>query len=88
MDPTEAIKGHARAKFEKVAKLIPDAFDIHFIFEVIKDEHKAELSVHSSDGHFFSRHSSENLYMSIDSVIEKLLHQINKEKGKMRNHKS
>ncbi len=88
LEPTEAIKDHAEQKFDKVIKLMPNAFDIHFIFEVNKLEHKAELSFHSDQGHFVSHHVSENLYVSIDHTIEKILHQISHKKGKMNNHKA
>ncbi len=86
LEATEAIKDHSEKKFEKVLKILPSAFDVHFIFEVTKLEHKAELTCHSKIGHFVSHHTSENLYTSIDTAVEKLIHQITKEKAKINHH--
>jgi putative sigma-54 modulation protein len=87
IDSTDAIKSHATKKFEKVTRLVPNAFDIQFIFEVDKLEHKAELIFHTNHGQFVSHDISENLYQSIDGAIDKMIHQLSKDKGKHQNHK-
>ena len=82
IDPTEAIKSHASKKIQKITKLEHEILDIHFIFEVDKLQHKAELIFQTNHGKFVSHHISESLYNSIDGAIEKMVHQISKDKDR------
>ena len=59
----------------------------HAIFALEKYRHSFEVTLHSSGREFIAQDTSEDMYASVDSVIEKLERQILKHKGKLHNKK-
>jgi putative sigma-54 modulation protein len=55
--------------------------------EVEKDVQKAEATIHVSGADLFAKAESDNLYVSIDQMVNKLDSQIKKHKEKLNDHR-
>lgn len=85
---TPAIREHAAKKIDHIGIDFPRGISAHFILEVDKHRHIAELimvcgnhiSIEATD-------TSEDLYASIDQVVDKVARQLRKFKTKMQNHR-
>ena len=85
---TPALKEYAETKVEQLTKYFDNIVNAHIIFEVEKYRHTAEVTIHINGKDFNSREESEDMYVSVDRVIEKLERQIIKYKGKRFSKKS
>ena len=88
LEITPAIREHVLSKIEKVKRHFENVIDVNVILSVEKLRQKAEANVHLSGKTIFVECDDENLYVAIDSLIEKLDRQIlkHKEKGAARRH--
>ena len=57
------------------------------ILGVEKDVQKAEATIHISGADLFAKAESDNLYVSIDQMVNKLDAQIRKHKEKLNDHR-
>ncbi|KAA0442847.1 MAG: ribosome-associated translation inhibitor RaiA [Candidatus Thioglobus sp.] len=87
LDITDAIKQHATEKLAKIKHHFDHLIKIDMILEVEKDVQKAEASVHISGADLFAKAQSDDMYVSIDSMINKLDAQVRKHKEKINNHR-
>lgn len=85
---TPALKDYAEAKVEQLTKYFDNIDNAHIIFALEKYRHSVEVSLHVNGKDFNSREESEDMYVSVDRVVEKLERQIQKYKGKRFNKKS
>jgi len=87
LDITEAIKQHSIEKLSKIKHHFDHLININMILEVEKDVQKAEATIHVSGADLFAKAESDNLYVSIDQMVNKLDSQIKKHKEKLNNHR-
>jgi putative sigma-54 modulation protein len=97
MPHSEAIDTHARSRFEKVATLFKRSSENHPITaefflnaHPVHAHHEVELRVKSGALSLASHDTNPDMYAAIDSVIEKMVTQVKKEKEKndSRKHQS
>ena len=81
MDASEAIKKHTAAKLGKLQKFLRQPMTAKVTISVDKLKHVAEARVSSGGAHLEAKESSEDMYTSIDRMIEKLDRQIRVTKG-------
>jgi putative sigma-54 modulation protein len=81
MDASEAIKKHAAAKLSKLQKFLRQPMTAKVTISVDKLKHVAEARVSSGGAHLEAKESSDDMYTSIDRMIEKLDRQIRVTKG-------
>src|ERR1041384_8725961 len=81
MDASEAIKKHAAAKLGKLQKFLRQPMTAKVTISVDKLKHVAEARVSSGGAHLEAKESSDDMYISIDRMIEKLDRQIRVSKG-------
>jgi putative sigma-54 modulation protein len=91
MEATEAVKQYATDKVAKLQKFLrrPMKSQVTLSCKDAGRSHCAEVDVHSGDHHFHAHDKSEDMYATIDKVIDKLERQIttqnevgnNKKKG-------
>jgi len=81
MDASEAIKKHAAAKLGKLQKFLRQPMTAKVTISVDKHKHVAEARVSSGGAHLEAKESSDDMYSSIDRMIEKLQHQVQATKG-------
>lgn len=87
LDITEAIKQHSIEKLSKIKHHFDHLININMILEVEKDVQKAEATIHISGADLFAKAESDNLYVSIDQMVNKLDSQIKKHKEKLNDHR-
>ncbi|TEU19264.1 MAG: ribosome-associated translation inhibitor RaiA [Gammaproteobacteria bacterium] len=87
LDITEAIKQHSIEKLSKIKHHFDHLININMILEVEKDVQRAEATIHVSGADLFAKAESDNLYVSIDQMVNKLDSQIRKHKEKLNDHR-
>ncbi len=87
LDITEAIKQHSIEKLSKIKHHFDHLININMILEVDKDVQKAEATIHVSGADLFAKAESDNLYVSIDQMVNKLDSQIKKHKEKLNDYR-
>ena len=88
LEITPAIREHVLSKLVKVKRHFDNVIDVNVILSVDKLKQKAEASVHLSGKTIFVECEDANLYVAIDSLVEKLDRQVlkHKEKNATRRH--
>ncbi|MDB4942680.1 MAG: Ribosomal subunit interface protein [Labilithrix sp.] len=76
MDATEAVKTYATEKIGKLQKFLRSPLHGSVTLSCQKTVFAVEVDVHASADHFHAHESSEDMYASIDKVVDKLERQI------------
>jgi len=85
---TQPIKEYATKKLEHIGIDFPRILSAHFILEVEKFRHIAELVIQCGNHITIeARDVSNDLYASIDCVVDKVARQMRKYKTKIQNHR-
>jgi putative sigma-54 modulation protein len=89
METSDALTSYAETKIrDKIMKFVTKPIDAHVTFSVDRHNHMAHLSVHGGDGFNLQvEHTCEDMYGSVDRVVDKLEVQLKKHKEKLKNHK-
>lgn len=85
---TPALKEYAESKVKQLKKYFDNIVTAHIIFELEKYRQAVELTIHVNGKDFNGREVSEDMYASVDRVVEKLERQIRRYKGKRFNKKA
>ncbi len=86
---TDAMRDYVNSKISKITRHFDHVIDVSVILSVEKLKQKAEANVHVRGKDIFVETDSEDMYASIDSLVDKLDRQILKHKEKnleRRNH--
>ena len=86
IDVTDALRTYVTEKLEKVERHFDHVTNVHVVLTVEKLVQKAEANVHVSGADLFAQHESEDMYASIDGLVDKLDRQIVKHKEKISDH--
>jgi putative sigma-54 modulation protein len=81
MAGSDAVKQHAHEKISKLQKFLRQAMTAQVTLAVEGLEHIVEVGIQSGSAHFHAKERSEDMYASIDMVVDKLERQIRSEKG-------
>ncbi|MCL2722952.1 MAG: ribosome-associated translation inhibitor RaiA [Polyangiaceae bacterium] len=76
MDGSDAVKAYATEKVGKLQKFLRQPLHGQVTVSCQKTLHLAEIDIHAGSQHFHAREESEDMYASIDKVIDKLERQI------------
>lgn len=76
MDATEAVKGYATDKVSRLQKFLRNPLHGQVTLSCQKTLHLAEVDLHAGGQHYHAHEESEDMYASIDKVIDKLERQI------------
>ena len=88
MDATDALKGYAKDRLEKIRKYFPDPISVHVILSTEKFHHRVDVNVQLHNGFKIGgTETTENMYSSIDLVSAKIERQVRRYKDKLRAHK-
>ncbi len=85
MDITDSIEGYIRKKMEKLDKYFDQIMDATATVSVEKNRQIFEVTLQAKKAIIRAEEESDNIYTSIDRVVEKLERQIIKYKGKLYN---
>lgn len=86
VDLTDSMKAYVNEKFSKLERHFDQVSDTHVILSVDKQGHKAEATVHMSGNNIFADCVGNDMYASIDGLVDKLDRQVKKHKEKLKNH--
>lgn len=78
---TDAVKQYAHNKIAKLQKFLRQAMTAQVTLSVDAADHTADVSISSGDQHYHAKERSEDMYASIDTVVDKLDRQIQAAKG-------
>jgi len=81
MEGTEAVKKHTHDKVAKLQKFLRTAMTAQVTLAVEGLDHVAEVGIASGSSHFHAKEHSNDMYASIDMVLDKLEGQIRAAKG-------
>jgi putative sigma-54 modulation protein len=81
MEPSEAIKKYVTTKVSRLQKLLQEPMTAKITLAVQKQLHVAEVQIASGRKRSEARESGEEMYASIDKVVDKLERQISASKG-------
>ena len=84
MEMTDALKIHVEDRLEKLRSHFDRDMDANVVLSVEKHRHIAEISIHANTQRFQGKESSQDMYKSIDAVIDKLDTQIRRSKKTQR----
>lgn len=84
---TPALRSYAEDKLNKLEKHFDKINSIHVIFDVEKLTQIVEASIKVTKGELHARSESEDMYASIDALIDKLDRQLIKHKEKIQKHR-
>jgi len=88
LDITSSIRQHTSDKLPKIKHHFDNIMNVNMTLEVQKDLQKAEATIHVSGADLFAKAESNDMYASIDQLINKLDSQIIKHKEKLHNHRA
>jgi putative sigma-54 modulation protein len=84
MNATDAVKGYATEKLAKMQRFLRTPLKGQVTLSCQHDRlHHVEVDVHAGPDHFHAHETSEDMYASIDKVMDKIERQIVSAKGSM-----
>ena len=86
MEQSEPLRDYATEKLEKVLKPLHDPVTAQAVFHVEKYRHIAKITVHANGIVIKGREETNDMYSSIDLVLDKLDRQVKKYKEKIGRH--
>lgn len=82
-EASEGIKNYADDKVGKLRKYLQEPVEVDFVLAMEKHLHRVELSLRSAGERYAAHVESEDMYASIDLVVDKVVRQIRDAKGAM-----
>jgi putative sigma-54 modulation protein len=76
VEPSEAVKNYSREKIAKLQKYLRAPLTAEVIFSMERHLHTVEVIVHGDGHRYVGLSQSEDMYASIDLVIDKIDRQI------------
>lgn len=86
IEATEGLKEHVITKFSKLDKYLIKPISAHTILGKDGSQHKAEITILANGTRYVGVGKTNDMYLSIDDALEKLLHQLKKDKERIKNH--
>ncbi len=88
IDSSDSLKAYAQKKLDRFDKMLDNPGEAHLVLSVQKIRHIAELTLTCDRLNIHAKEESENMYSSIDALIDKVKARINKHKEKIKRHMS
>lgn len=87
MEITGGIRDHVESGLEKIKQHFDRVIDVNVVLTVEKRRHLAEINLHANGLQINAKESSDDMYVSIDSALQKIHRQVTKYKGRIKRHK-
>lgn len=87
MEMTDALQDYVRSKVERVGKYLENIKEADVILSIEKYRHSAEVTIKANGITINGEEETDDMYCSIDRVMEKIERQVKKYKEKIRQHK-
>jgi putative sigma-54 modulation protein len=79
---TPTLREFTHGKFKRVLRHTEKITSVHVIFNVDRGRQLAEARLHLPGKELYAEAETEDMYKTIDSLVDKLVRQLNKLKGK------
>ena len=77
MNASDAVKGYATEKVSRMQRFLREPMKSQVTLSCQQDRlHSVEVDIHAGHAHFHAHETSEDMYASIDKVIDKVERQI------------
>jgi ribosome hibernation promoting factor len=86
-EPSEPVKKYAHEKVAKLQKFLRQPMTANVTLDMERIEHVVEVRMSSGGEHYHGKEQSEDMYASIDMVVDKLERQIRSGKGANQAHR-
>ena len=83
---TDAIREHMNKKIKKLSRHFDHLVDVHINFKIENKKHFAEAAIQLNKQKLFATAISDDMYVTIDHLVDKLDRQLIKHKEKVTNH--
>lgn len=83
LDSSNALRSYVEKKLDRFDKLFDNPAEANVVFSVEKIRHTAEINLVSDRVNIHAKEETENMYSSIDMVVDKLKKQITKNRDKV-----
>ncbi|MBF0232104.1 MAG: ribosome-associated translation inhibitor RaiA, partial [Desulfamplus sp.] len=83
-----ALKSYVQKKLDRFDKMLDSPAEANVVLSVEKIRHIAEIALICDKVKIHAKEESENMYSSIDTLMDKIRVQIKKNKEKQKNHMS
>jgi len=88
MDPSEAIKQHTVDKIQRIKKFFPDPIRAQVVLSMERYRHQADVNITLHNGIAIKgSETTEDMYSSIDLVMDKIERQVRRYKDKISSHR-
>jgi putative sigma-54 modulation protein len=82
MDATDAVKAYASEKIARLQRFLRSPMKSQVTLDCQQERHHTvEVDVHAGNAHFHAHEASEDMYASIDMVVDKIERQIHSAKS-------
>lgn len=82
---TDALHDYVNTKFQKLERFFEHINNTHVVLRVEKIQQIAEATLHVNHGEIHASSQNDNMYASIDDLVDKLGRQLSKHKEKLSN---
>jgi putative sigma-54 modulation protein len=86
IDLTEPLKEYTKEKLLHLKHSFDQVVDVHVVLSVEKFRQRCEVTIQANRLTVHGSHETEDMYASIDGVVDKLNRQLKRYKAKMRKH--
>ena len=86
VDLTDSMQDYVNEKFQKLERFFEHINNVHVVLKVEKLRQIAEATLHVNQAEIHASADDENMYAAIDSLVDKLVRQLNKHKDKLNAH--
>ncbi|MET0595049.1 MAG: ribosome-associated translation inhibitor RaiA [Polyangiaceae bacterium] len=76
IEPSESVKKYAQEKIAKLQKFLRQPMQANVTLDMEKLEHRVEVRISSGSEHYHGKEQNEDMYASIDVVVDKVERQI------------
>jgi putative sigma-54 modulation protein len=87
IEATDALRRHAEARVQRLAKYLHRPIDAHVILTVSKRRHIAEIVLNADRTTLSAKEETDDLYSAIDAASDKLEQRARKHTSKLKSHK-
>jgi ribosomal subunit interface protein len=89
METSQALQNYAKEKIKvEVEKFVTKPIEAHVTFSVDRHQHLVLCSLAGGDGFTVNvEHACEDMYGSVDHMIDKMVTQLQRKKEKLKDHK-
>ncbi|MDQ6960893.1 MAG: ribosome-associated translation inhibitor RaiA [Mariprofundaceae bacterium] len=83
---TDPLKQYVQEKLKHLKHSFDQVVDVHVVLSVEKFRQRCEISIQANRLNIHGSHETEDMYASIDGVVDKLSRQLKRYRAKMRKH--